>query len=516
MKLITDKITLMKSSISLFIIFSIVSKFIGLFRDILFSYLYGTSFISDAYFVSTSIPNLLYAFLGGAIGAGFIPVFSKTIEKDSISKGNLFVNNLILLFSIFSLFFTIILILFPYQFIDLLAPGFNQIQRSISANFLIITSLTLVFTTFVAISSNLIKFFNDFITPVASGIVSSIIQIIFLFLSLNFNNLTLLPFGYFVSISIQVIFFIPFYKNTKHKFFFNLKANFDQLIQFLIIILPTLLSVSIQDVTSLFIKSTSSFFEEGTLSIFHYSTRLNDLWFSFLVIPISIYIHPLLSKYFFSNDFFNYTRVISKSLKLIFSFLIPIVIFIFYFHDQITSLVFLYGNMEIQSINKISDLFFLLHFGLIPISLIQIIGISYFSKGKTHIPIFFSLINLVFFLLFNRIFIEVFNFGIDGLAVSTSFSSFLTSILFLIYFLIYNKTLIHSFFKITIYRLIPYIIFFFGISYSLKFIFNSLPFNPLLNFSFIVLAYLFGFILIFKWFYRLYNFRSLLTWNFLK
>jgi putative peptidoglycan lipid II flippase len=61
-----------------------ISRILGLLRDVLFAFLFGTSRFSDAFRFAYQIPNLLRKLFGeGALAAAFIPIYKDIgVKKD--------------------------------------------------------------------------------------------------------------------------------------------------------------------------------------------------------------------------------------------------------------------------------------------------------------------------------------------------------------------------------------------------------------------------------------------------
>ncbi len=66
--------------------FTLLSRGLGMLRDIIIAYYFGTSLMASAFFVAFTIPNLFRRLFGeGALSAAFIPVFVETRTKQSES-----------------------------------------------------------------------------------------------------------------------------------------------------------------------------------------------------------------------------------------------------------------------------------------------------------------------------------------------------------------------------------------------------------------------------------------------
>ncbi|NOQ52178.1 MAG: murein biosynthesis integral membrane protein MurJ, partial [Desulfuromonadaceae bacterium] len=55
-----------------------LSRIAGLVRDVIVARLFGAGFVTDAFFMAFTIPNLLRRFFGeGSLTAAFVPIFSE-------------------------------------------------------------------------------------------------------------------------------------------------------------------------------------------------------------------------------------------------------------------------------------------------------------------------------------------------------------------------------------------------------------------------------------------------------
>lgn len=63
--------------------FTLLSRGLGMVRDVLIAYFFGTSLVASAFFVAFTLPNLFRRLFGeGALSAAFIPVLIETRKKD--------------------------------------------------------------------------------------------------------------------------------------------------------------------------------------------------------------------------------------------------------------------------------------------------------------------------------------------------------------------------------------------------------------------------------------------------
>ena len=81
-----QKVRLRRATSILTIAF-IASRVLGLLRQSLFSYVFGATWVSDAYLQAFIVPDFIYNVIsGGALSSAFIPVFTKLMTNDNAKK----------------------------------------------------------------------------------------------------------------------------------------------------------------------------------------------------------------------------------------------------------------------------------------------------------------------------------------------------------------------------------------------------------------------------------------------
>ena len=92
---------------SLIFVITVISKFLGLFRDIVFANFYGTGFEATAFFTALKIPTqIVDLVLSSAIVSTFVPVFNEIMQKDGKEKANHFASNFFNIVLIFELLYS--------------------------------------------------------------------------------------------------------------------------------------------------------------------------------------------------------------------------------------------------------------------------------------------------------------------------------------------------------------------------------------------------------------------------
>ena len=168
------------SSASVFSFYTLVSRLLGYFRDILIATFLGATIYADAFFVAFRLPNTFRRlFAEGVFNAAFIPSYT---EENTISKkeGKKFADDVLGLLIIVLLGIIFLVEIFTPSFVYLIAPGFyKDIEKFNLA--IELTRITFPFLFFVSISSlfaGILNSNNRFAAAAAAPIILNIFLIL--------------------------------------------------------------------------------------------------------------------------------------------------------------------------------------------------------------------------------------------------------------------------------------------------------------------------------------------------
>lgn len=72
---------MMRKTALMIMVLTIIAKILGFGRELVLSFFYGASTISDAYLISTTIPSITFSFLAAAFTAGVLSGMSLSIRE---------------------------------------------------------------------------------------------------------------------------------------------------------------------------------------------------------------------------------------------------------------------------------------------------------------------------------------------------------------------------------------------------------------------------------------------------
>lgn len=129
----------MKKAIISLVSGNLISKGMGLIREIIVAALFGTGYINGAYRVAQTGTLVPVNFLVSDSLTAFIPLY-KIFYKDNENKAQLFFWSMQLLFIFFSLILTVSAVLFVQEWLEIIAPGLDATTRDLSKDMLIVMS----------------------------------------------------------------------------------------------------------------------------------------------------------------------------------------------------------------------------------------------------------------------------------------------------------------------------------------------------------------------------------------
>ena len=224
----------------LVMIISILSRFLGLFRDMLVGYQFGVSIYTDAYKAAVSVPETIFTIVGLAISTVFIPMLSKVKydkNKDEMFK---FSNNIISILLVISIIIFALGFIFTNEIVSFMFDGFSKEKFTLTV-FLRITLFNLLFLSINACYTAMLQVCEDFVIPSILGMFFNAPMIIYL---LCFNNISIVGLtianviGNFLRVAVQVP--VLYKHGYRFKLFINLKD--ERIKKILILIIPVIIA----------------------------------------------------------------------------------------------------------------------------------------------------------------------------------------------------------------------------------------------------------------------------------
>jgi putative peptidoglycan lipid II flippase len=409
------------SSASIFSFFTLISRVLGYFRDILIATFLGASIYADAFFVAFRLPNTFRRlFSEGVFNAAFIPSY---VEEKSISKieGKKFADDTLNLLIIVLLGFIFIVEIFTPVVIYLIAPGFyeNADKFDLAVELARITFPFLFFVSLSSFFSGILNSNNKFAAAAAAPIVLNI----FLILSLVISHFFKLNFEFNLSYAVtlaglfQLIFLIFFTKNY-YKPTINFKIKINSKIKFFLRkLLPSIFSSGVTQINIL-VGTIIASFEAGAVSYLYYADRIYQINLAIAGIAIGTVALPELSKKIKAGNIAEAFNIQNKSIELCLLLSIPACCGLVIASHQIISALFGYGSFSEKDVLLTSLALKYFGFGLPAFALVKVLSNFFFARDNTKIPFYISALSVALNILISVIYFKELGFVIIPIATS--------------------------------------------------------------------------------------------------
>lgn len=402
-------------------VLNLIGKLFSFFREMVFSYFYGTGAITDAFNTSTTAATLIFSVITYAISKTYIPTFSKICKERGEAEGDVFTNKL-LNFSLFLCTVIMILgLLFAPFIVKMFAIGYDGDKLKIASLFMRAVILTMYPNIYAAIFSSYLQIKGDFITPALPLLILNII--LGITVAFSKGNIYIMAGGIFLAYFIQFAVFPKRIKETgfKRK---RAKAEIDEDIRTLIkLSIPTIFSMAAVYISTIVDQSFASIVaNDGGVSVINYSLKILRIVSSTFIVPFQITAYPLIGKLAAEGKFDEVKNITSKTLIKIMILFIPSLVGLMVLSRPIISFVYMRGAFGYDDMVRTADVLFYYTIYLIGPAVADLLYLSFFSVQNTKIPTIISFIQLCV-----NVFLDYAlsgKYGLVGLALATTISQF--------------------------------------------------------------------------------------------
>ena len=372
-------------SISLITISYLMSRVLGFFREVLLAKWTGITSASDALDLAFIIPDFLfYLSAGGYLAITLIPILSDISKNRETELNDYFVS---LLYGLSIVFFTISFLsfLFRYQIVNLLDVENPDLFIKLFTP--IIFSQTFFFIGAILMSFQYFK--NDFKYAALAPVIYNSSIILFGWFYSTSPESTVYGFaigGLVGSILGHLLLQLLGAKNNG-LIFKALKPKLEHISQYIKISFPLIIGQSIAVIDEQLFRYFGSLLSTGSIASFRYARRVALIPVGVIAQAVGVASYPTLSKLFVENKFGEFKLLIKKQLSALAVINTGVLIIFLKNSENIIEIVYQRGLFSSEDTSRVSSIFMVVAFGLIPWSLNQIITRSYYVQKNYWFPV---------------------------------------------------------------------------------------------------------------------------------
>ncbi|MDU4143096.1 MULTISPECIES: lipid II flippase MurJ [Clostridium] len=404
-------------------LFTLLSKSLGLIRDILLADNFGATYVTDVFIISITLPVVLLESISSAVLVNYIPIISKIkSEKKEKEIGDF--NGILLAVIITVITAGVVLFcLWGQPFLHLFALGFEGEKFQLLFKFSKIT----IFAAYFIILGDIFKAhcqqMGRFYSTAISSIIVNITVIVGIYLS-EFNDMFIV---YAFLVGNLFTFCVLAIDARRCKIQIKLNMNFHNihLKKILFLSAPIILNNAIWEINGIIDTSLVSTLGDGYVTSLNYANKITSIVVGIATASIATVVYPKYARV--ANDKVQIKNFLKKDLKKMSKLLCPICVFCVLKADAIVNLVFANNNFSDEILNVVITSFRIYSMGMFFSCIKVVLFKYYYAQQNTKIPAQNTVIAIIVNIVLNIILIRF--LGYQGVVIATVISSVLTVML---------------------------------------------------------------------------------------
>ncbi len=367
---------------------TLLSRILGLLREMTKASFLGTTALSDAFSVAFLLPNLFRRlFAEGSISVAFIPTFKEYLLENNKEKTREFLSSI---FTFLTFFVTLMVAagIFASPLLVRLF-GIEEYDETV-----LLTRIMFPFLGFISLAALMQGILNSHHIFAPSGFAPILLNIVtilsaYLISPFTANPARAMAIGVFVGGFLSAAIQLPFVFKQGHKLIFTgLKRAFANpgTRKVLRLISPTIIGMAAYQLNDLVSTALAGRAGEGVVSSLQYSLRLQELILGVFAVSIGTVLLPNLAEYAKSAQWDIYNKRLISAMNIIALITIPITFFALSQGSSLIRLLFQNRTFDETSVSLTLSAFTFHMPGLFFIALNRILAPAFYAQSDTKSP----------------------------------------------------------------------------------------------------------------------------------
>jgi putative peptidoglycan lipid II flippase len=375
---------------------TLLSRILGLVRDIVFARLFGATIVMDAFLVANRIPNMLRRFFAeGAFSQGFVPVMARYREQHEQAEAKAFVDAVAGTLGLILFLITLIGVIAAPLLVAVVAPGFigEDGRFDLATAMLRFTFPYLLFVSLTAFAGSILNTYGRFGVPAFTPVILNVVLIggaLWLAPTLEEPGMAL-AYAVFTAGLIQLLFQLPFLGRIHAVPLPRWKPRHPGVKRVTELMLPAIFGSSVAQINVLLGGIIASFLGIGKISLLYYSDRLMEFPLGIFSIAIATVTLPYLSRQHANDLREEFSETVDWSMKLVLLIAVPAAVGLILLAGPLVATIFYGGEFTEFDVRMTALALQAFALGLVGFSYVKILAPAYFARENTKTPVRFGL-----------------------------------------------------------------------------------------------------------------------------
>lgn len=417
---------------------TLLSRVLGVARDIVLTAAFGATSAMDAFNVATRIPNLVRdLFAEGAMSAAFVPTFTRHLKEKGEASAWRLGSNVINALAVVTGILVVLGIVFAYPLAD-----FYTNDTRFAGNLPLTATLTrwtLPFLTMVAIAvaqAGMLNSLRQFFIPAVSpamynvAIILSALVLVPFAPALGIEPITAIAIGSLLGGLLQIIAQWPALRAAGYRYQPILDFKDPGLRQVLLLMGPGTIGVAAAQINLAVNTWLATSQPEGSVTVLNYAFRLMYLPIGLFGVSVATAAIPELAREALVKGFDDMRRTISSSLRMMLVLSVPSMVGLAVLGRPIVQLLFERDQWTPDATSATAWALLMYAPGLVGYSVVKIASPSFYALRDARTPVIVSIMTVGTNVALNLWLVRVMGFG--GLALGTAIASLVNAGLLMI------------------------------------------------------------------------------------
>jgi putative peptidoglycan lipid II flippase len=421
---------------------TLLSRILGLVRDIVFARFFGTGIVMDAFFVAFKIPNIFRRFFAeGAFSQAFVPVFTEYDETRSQAEVKELIDRVSGTLGLILLVMTVIGVVAAPALISVFGMGWvwspvpeDADKFALAVDMLRLTFPYLFFVSLVALGGGILNTYHRFAAPAFAPVLLNVVLISFAaFIAPYYSRPGIaLAAGVFAAGLVQLLFLLPFLGRLKVLPRPRWDSTHPGVRKIGRLMVPAIFGSSVAQINILFDTLIASFLVTGSISWLYYSDRLMEFPLGVFGIALATVILPNLSRQHAADSPRAFSSMLDWAMRLTVLIALPATIGLFILAGPVLTTIFYGGQFDADDVGMAMPSLMAYSVGLTGFIFVKVLAPGFFARQEMRTPVRIGIIALVANMVLNILIVVPWVRAgwaapHTGLAIATSASAFLNA-----------------------------------------------------------------------------------------
>lgn len=385
---------------------TMVSRVLGLARDVAMSHVFGASAATDAFVIAFRIPNFMRRmFAEGSFSTAFVPVFTEVKETRSHAELKELTARVAGTLGGVLLLVTALGLIFAPQVATVFAPGdIHQVHKfDLIIDLLRLTFPYLLFVSLTALAGGALNSFQRFGLPAMTPVILNVCMIFGALWLAPRLQVPIMALGWAVLVAgvLQLLFLLPALRGLDLLSLPRWGWRHPQVRRIMRLMVPTLFGASVGQINLLLDTVLITLLVTGSQTWVYQSTRFLELPLGVFGVALGTVILPALSRHHVGTDRAGFSKALDWGVRTTLLIAVPAMFALLLLAEPLVSTFFQNGQYTVFDTRMTTLSTMALSCGVPAYALVKVVLPAFYSRQDTRTPVRAALVSLVTNMLFN-------------------------------------------------------------------------------------------------------------------